>query len=166
MHQLLRCPQCLGQVHRPAQSSFCLCPLTTMCLLCAQRRPHSIESCPEVVPRGNGQGPKLQDPVMNPLEDEKWEPRGEDLIQGGEASGRELGRNYPDAKGWEGCPKEREQHRKRSGDESRGRLSTRSGGEGSRAVSAALCQMQESRFCLQGCRHLRVGWSRRGMRCV
>lgn len=51
---------------------------------------------------------ELQSPVMNPLEENKWGSRGEDLIQGGEASRGKLGKGYPGAKGWEGCLKERE----------------------------------------------------------
>lgn len=55
---------------------------------------------------------------MNPLEENKWGSRGKGLIQGGEASRGKLGKGYPGAKGWEGCLKEREQHKKSPGDKS------------------------------------------------
>lgn len=50
--------------------------------------------------------------MMNPLEENKWELRGEDLIPGGEASREKVGKSYPGAKRWEGCPKERNSIRK------------------------------------------------------
>ena len=56
--------------------------------------------------------PELQNAMMNPLEENKWELRGEDLIPGGEASREKVGKSYPGAKGWEGCPKERNSIRK------------------------------------------------------
>lgn len=129
-HQLPPRPQCPGLVHGPAQSSFCGCAAASVGVPSA---PHAcsgpalcrrLATWQGVLPwrcswsRGETHRPKSQDPVMNPLGENKWETREEDLIQGGEAPGRKLVKSYPDAKRWEWCLKEREEHRKRSGDES------------------------------------------------
>lgn len=70
--------------------------------------------------------------MMNPLKENTWRPRGEDLIQG-----RKLGKPYPGVKNGKGVPIEREQHKKRSGGESYEWLSTSNDRESDGEVSRA-----------------------------